>query len=221
MASKVTLVCPTCGTSFAASTRDVNRNRKYCSRACSHVARRASVSLICPRCGKSFTVKPFFADKRTYCSYKCLFTRHGASHYGENNGAYRVWKGMRQRCNNPHTIGWKDYGGRGITVCPEWDSFEQFLADMGPRPSKEYSLDRLDNEQGYSKANCRWATTTEQGANRRGNRFLEYDGRRLTLAQWAQETGIPYATLRDRIANGWSPERILTTTPRKPRPKAG
>jgi hypothetical protein len=92
---------------------------------------------------------------------------HGSNKIGRSP-TYRSWDGMIQRCTNQNHAAYKNYGGRGITVCAEWlDSFEVFLADIGEKPSVDLSLDRIDNEGNYEPANCRWATAKEQRANRR------------------------------------------------------
>jgi len=80
---------------------------------------------------------------------------------------HRSWMSLRNRCNNPNNDAYSDYGGRGIAVCTEWDSFETFLKDMGNRPTLQHSIDRRNNDKGYSKSNCRWATKQEQANNRR------------------------------------------------------
>lgn len=97
--------------------------------------------------------------------------RHGQSRVGKRSAEYRIWCGMKGRCSNERGPAFKDYGGRGIRVCPEWEaSFEVFFADMGPRPTPQHSLDRKDNDRGYEPGNCRWATKSEQAFNRRPKR---------------------------------------------------
>ncbi|MGY8988455.1 MAG: hypothetical protein ACKVG7_07840, partial [Flavobacteriales bacterium] len=109
------------------------------------------------------------------------------------------------------------YGGRGISVCDRWrDSFENFLADMGERPSNEHSIDRKDNDGNYEPDNCRWATKKEQGRNRRSNRILTFNNKTQTLIEWSEELGISSAVIRQRIkASGWSIEEALTTPARQ------
>lgn len=105
------------------------------------------------------------------------------------------------------------YGGRGITIDPRWESFENFLADMGERPEGA-SLDRIDNDGPYSANNCRWSTPEEQANNRRNTRHITFGDKTQTLARWARETGTPYSTLYNRIfRHGWSIEEALTIPP--------
>jgi hypothetical protein len=119
---------------------------------------------------------------------------------------------MRKRCLHERDRYYHLYGGRGIGICPEWNNYASFLADMGEKPPG-LSLDRIDNDGNYSKANCRWATLTEQGRNRRTTHFIEWNGERLCFLDWATRIGISTATLRHRLRSGWSIERSLTTPP--------
>ncbi|HCF0889868.1 TPA: hypothetical protein NIC54_006679, partial [Pseudomonas aeruginosa] len=115
---------------------------------------------------------------------------------------------MIDRCTNPSNKRYVDYQGRGITVCERWMTFSNFLADMGERPDAT-SLDRIDNDAGYFKENCRWATALEQMNNTRRNTFVEYLGRRQTVSQWAGQLGIPECTLRSRLNRDWSIEDAM------------
>lgn len=122
---------------------------------------------------------------------------------------YRSWQAMRQRCDHPEHVHFADYGGRGVTICARWQSFENFLADMGERPAGT-SLDRHPNKDGdYGPGNCRWATQRQQQRNRRSNRPITAFGRTMLLVEWAEETGIHPMTLRARLRS-WAPERALT-----------
>lgn len=110
-----------------------------------------------------------------------------------------IWTGIKQRCTNPKHDMWPHYGGRGITVCERWLDFESFISDMGPRPSPKHTVERVDGNKGYSPENCHWADPYEQQNNRCNNRFIEYDGERLTLAQWSRKLNLNRATLEDRL----------------------
>lgn len=133
--------------------------------------------------------------------------RHGR----RNTSEYVAWRRMIDRCGNPKRSEYADYGGRGIAVCLRWQSFENFFADMGCRPSPKHSLDRRDNDRGYEPGNCRWATAIEQQNNRRSNSLAEFDGRTQTLAQWEREFGLTEGSLCRRLHQGWPIERALMT----------
>jgi hypothetical protein len=123
---------------------------------------------------------------------------------------WTAWRNMKMRCYNPNDIGFGNYGGRGITVCDRWmNSFESFISDMGRKPSRGHSLDRIDNNGNYEPANCRWATRTEQGCNQRTNRLITIDGETHTLSEWARVRNISKEMLHGRL-NRMSAERALT-----------
>lgn len=123
---------------------------------------------------------------------------------------------MRQRCNNSNTIGWKYYGGKGIAVCPQWDEFTTFLADMGEAPTPKHSIGRIKNDLGYSPENCKWATKVEQDNNRTSNVLIAYGGRTQNVKQWSDELSIKYATLYRRlVTENWEPGRAFFTPVRK------
>jgi hypothetical protein len=125
---------------------------------------------------------------------------------------YDCWAHMIRRCYTPSTKHFENYGGRGITVCDRWRfSFENFLADLGPRPSAAHSLDRENNDGNYEPGNCRWATAKEQGNNTRRNLYLTFQGQTLTATQWAERLGLGRGVINGRIARGWSAEKTLTT----------
>lgn len=125
---------------------------------------------------------------------------------------YEVWKGMKSRCENPKHIGFKDYGGRGISVCEEWrDDFLQFYEwAVGHGYADGLTIDRIDNEKGYSPENCRWVTRAFQNAHKRNNHLIEFSGQIHTLAEWARLTGIDHTVILDRLKHGWQIARALT-----------
>jgi hypothetical protein len=125
---------------------------------------------------------------------------------------YNVWAAMKYRCGNPRCSSYPSYGGRGITVCDRWrNSFEAFLADMGSTYGPGLSLDRIDNDSGYSPENCRWVTMHQQAGNKRNNHNLSLEGETHTIAEWSRITGISDLTIDKRLRLGWSVERALTT----------
>lgn len=126
---------------------------------------------------------------------------------GRPTSEYQIWAAMKTRCTNSQTRAYKYYGARGICVCDRWmNSFDAFLLDMGPRPSKKHSIDREDNDGNYEPGNCRWATKEEQNANRRNAILIA--GR--PLAEVAADLGQSITTVRERKRRGWSDERILS-----------
>lgn len=140
-------------------------------------------------------------------------TVHGEASPKHLTPEYVVWKGMLQRCGrNPREKSIKSYRDRNITVCARWRKFDNFLQDMGRRPSPEHQLDRIDNDVGYTPENVRWVTRTEQMRNKRNNVLVSYNGQTRCIAEWSEITGIPYRTLLMRIQRShWTPEKALTT----------
>ena len=134
--------------------------------------------------------------------------KHGMS----GTKTYESWASMKARCLNPNHKNYKNYGGRGIVICECWlgkNGFQNFFNEMGEKP-KGLSIDRIDNNKGYCKSNCRYATQKQQLNNIRRNRLLTYKNKTQNVTQWAEELGINRNTLFGRIRYGWSVKRILT-----------
>jgi hypothetical protein len=132
---------------------------------------------------------------------------------------HKIWKGMVQRCTNPDNPAWPDYGGRGITICPEWLTFENFLRAMGATYRRRLTIDRRNNDKGYSPDNCRWATKLQQANNTRGNRWIEFDEQSRTVAQWGRYTGTPPQRISYRLNAGWSVAEALGLACKQVRPE--
>jgi len=130
--------------------------------------------------------------------------RHGM----DGTPIYRTWATMLSRCTNPNATGYARYGGRGIVVCDSWKTFENFHTDMGDRPDG-HTLERRENNQGYSKDNCMWATRKAQARNRRNTIFVEVDGVRVSLAEAAERAGLTYACVLQRFNRGWPIQKAL------------
>jgi hypothetical protein len=132
---------------------------------------------------------------------------------------YRAWSSIKGRCFNPKDPRFEDYGGRGITVCAQWaTNFLAFLADVGPRPSRAHSIDRIDNDGHYEPGNVKWSTAREQCSNRRSNRLMALNGQTKTAAEWARGAGLNPETLSARLARGWDLGRALAEPVKRKNP---
>lgn len=171
------------------------------------------VRVICQcDCGKTCEKLLFMLRSGASWHCGCMLNISQTKHGMFGTKIYRIWAGVRNRCN-PNG-GHPRYSGRGIKCCERWASFEAFYEDMGDCP-EGMSLDRIDNDGDYSPENCRWATMEQQGRNKRSNRILEIDGRRITAAEASIEYGIKYTTLMRRISVGMSPEEAVKTPVRQ------
>ncbi len=129
---------------------------------------------------------------------------------------YEIWKRMRQRCNNPNSSNADTHYNRGIKVCERWNTFENFLSDMGKPPTNGHSIDRINNDGNYEPNNCRWATRSEQAYNRRSTRLIKFKGETKPLKKWCIELGFNFRTIQNRLNQyGWSVEKAFTTPVRK------
>ncbi|MFI9598919.1 hypothetical protein ACIHCX_03390 [Streptomyces sp. NPDC052043] len=145
------------------------------------------------------------------CLQREAAARHATRHGLNDNPLYRRWRNMIDRTSNPKNKAYPDYGGRGIGVCERWKSFDNFAADMGPAFSPDLTLDRIDNDGNYEPGNCRWATQIEQQRNRRSNRNITWRGRVMPVAAWSEVLGLKRHLVGQRLRQGWSVERALTT----------
>jgi hypothetical protein len=185
-------------------------------------------------CGKQTLTSGFTLRNGEAKSCGCLttdqlverITKHGKVKTSE----YYSWSGMIQRCTNPKAASFQRYGGRGISVCDRWLQFENFYADMGPKPSQNYTIERINNDGNYNPSNCRWATKQEQNFNTSRNHFVKYKGRKLSVTEAAElaPNGITRGGVFHRLRSGWSIEEALelpvnpnistqSKKPRKPR----
>jgi len=160
-------------------------------------------------CGNELLVSGNALSRKNTKSCGCLKNEitgnrrrtHGLSRSPE----YKSWSQMISRCENENNPDYQSYGGRGISICREWrNSFEQFLTDMGNMPDSSFEIERMNNDGGYCPTNCRWATRKEQTRNKRTTRWLEHNGERRSLAEWAEIYGISARMLWARLNRGWS-----------------
>lgn len=161
-------------------------------------------------CGKiTFKlVKDFKSRKIKSCG--CYRHKWNRRHGKSSSSIYHTYNGMMERCYNKKSLSYKNYGGRGITVCERWlESFKFFLDDMGEKPSCDYTLDRINNDGPYSPENCKWSTRKEQIRNRRVTKYITFYGERKTLAEWSSVLKIPAGRLYYRMRNGLSDHEII------------
>lgn len=159
-------------------------------------------------CGKThFANTSKLRDGRTK-SCGCKRTKHGL--YGTPE--YRIWGSMIQRCANHKNCNYKNYGAKGIKVCDSWLNFSNFIKDMGERPTKKHSIDRINNDGDYTPENCEWRTTKQQRNNTSRNVFYTYKGETLTSRQWSERIGGSKNVFDQRVNKlGWSIESAIET----------
>lgn len=182
-----------------------------------------SVARVCEHCGTEFFAARYSVKRGQgrYCSLVCYYTSaefsarpnwRGCSRTHGDSGSpeHRSWTKMLSRCYNPNCTRYSAWGGRGIRVCDRWrHSYENFLADMGRKPSPKYQLDRRNNDGDYEPGNCYWATAAEQARNTRRTLLVTYQGRTQCVKDWALEVGIRPSLLQWRIHKGWPIERAM------------
>jgi len=146
------------------------------------------------------------------CAQKELTSLRKTTHGESKTPEYQAWIRMRQRCLDPDIDNYANYGGRGISVSPDWvNDFPRFLTDVGPKPTPKHSLDRIDVNGNYEPGNVRWATAREQQWNQRHTRMVERNGELVPAAKLAYEAGVHVNTLMRRIERGWDLDRALST----------
>jgi len=149
------------------------------------------------------------------CWRKEVTTKRNTTHGKTRNRSYNTWNHIKDRCLNPKNNAYYNYGERGIDVCQEWiSSFDRFYLDMGDQP-KGMSIERIDNNKGYCKSNCKWATSKEQNRNKRNIRFVSLFGQKEKLSYWCDVYDIQKDVLWSRIKNGWTDYEAVTRPVRK------
>ncbi len=161
-------------------------------------------------CGNITTVygNDLRRGKTTSCG--CFKIENQTKHNSHHHELYQTWYHMIERCTKPLSMNYENYGARGISVCSEWLIFSTFLYDMGSRPNG-YTLDRIDNNGDYNKDNCRWANSETQCNNRRSSRYITYNNKTQTISQWNNQLFGNNYIINNRLQQGWSEERALTT----------
>ena len=186
--------------------RGINRHRWECACDCGQICERSSDGIMNGSARSCGCLKSEMLSERQ--KGKPVIFSHGLSYTNE----YRILEKIIRRCTNASDPGYPLYGGRGIVVCERWrQSVENFVADMGLRPSKNHSVDRINNDGNYEPGNCRWATRSEQQRNTRSNVRVTINGVTKCVAEWADEFGACRQVAYVRIKRGWDHQRAVTT----------
>jgi|LakMenEpi03Aug12_release.lakeMendotaPanAssembly.Ray.scaffolds.fasta_scaffold98414_7 hypothetical protein len=168
-------------------------------------------------CGKTKWIRKDSVTSGHTKSCGCLIARRATTHglsANRRNTGYTSWIAMKDRCCNPKTPHYSRYGGRGISVCERWmHCFENFIADMGPRPSPRHSIERIDNSGNYCPENCKWAAPVEQANNRRSNVCVTAFGVTRTVAEWSRLSGLKHATILNRLNSGIDADSAVSLPP--------
>lgn len=152
--------------------------------------------------------------KRLFCNKSCSMRYSRRTHGMSKTPLFKVWSSMRERCRNPKCPQYPNYGGRGITICERWQTFEAFFQDMHEGYAAGLMLDRIDNDGPYSPENCRWASRIVSENNKRSNHRLTLNNETHTIAEWARIKGLTPSALQQRIASGLTIQDALTQPPR-------
>lgn len=174
--------------------------------------RRTYFTVLCC-CGNSVKMRDDHIRKKRHCGcltadlLKWCKRTHGLCYTGE----YFTWGQMWARCTNQNHASYHNYGGRGISVCDRWASFENFIEDMGMRPEGTCEIDRKNNDLGYFPENCHWTTRKVNSRNTRRNVVLVHEGKSQTTAAWAEEIGLEYHVIANRVRSRWSDEEAITS----------
>lgn len=194
--------------------KDIDNQRFARLTVIGYAGQRSNASIWWCRCDCGKTIQTFGSNLRKGNTKSCgclnqeMLTARGTHHMSKSR-PYRQWVKMKSRCLNKDNPQYLNYGGRGITVCDRWLKFENFFEDMGSRPDG-MTLERVNNNLGYSPENCQWATSKEQNNNKRQNRIITMNGVRKTVAQWCDDLGVRPGLVYGRLAQGWDDTRALT-----------
>jgi hypothetical protein len=174
-------------------------------------SKKIQVTCLCD-CGTTTIVHiaNLLSKHTTSCGCKLHEPAHNRTHGQTRTSLYSIWGGIKDRCYRVNNEAYKNYGGRGITVCDEWlNDFERFAADVGPRPPGA-TLERKDNNKNYSPDNVAWASRAEQALNKRNNIIVEWQGEKLLLIEAAKRAGVKYEVALYRYHLGWPIDKVLS-----------